>query len=175
MRRILASLSLVILVGGCGGDEPRLAPVLDSETINSEPVVTPPVAAPVETAEPSSGDMSNESGAGGANDDPLADLESSVLVPNVVLNFTRGSEDACVAALGLTADGKLSTPGFTYTDKTCRRLIDSIPVPNLPENDIETAYLRGFQEMLSIMFRPGELCASNGECFVKEDVLPVMP
>jgi hypothetical protein len=149
--------------------------VLEPETVTTETLITPPVTAPDETIEPSGAELANEPGAGDTDGDPLADLESSVLVPNVVLNFTRGSEDACVAALGLTADGKLSTPGFTYTDKTCRRLIDSIPVPDLPDNDIETAYLRGFQEMLSIMFRPGELCASNGECFVKEDVLPVLP
>lgn len=162
-----AALGCLLLLSSCGGSEPRLAPVVNSESFSdlaAQPDSTPEVRLAPET----------QPGVA-AKPDPLAELESSVLVPNVVLNFARGAEDACIAALALTSDGQLSTQGFTYTDKTCRRIIDSVPIPDLPENDIDTAYLRGFQEMLGIMFRPGTLCAANGECFVKEDVLPVLP
>jgi len=179
MKQSIVLISVLMLVSACGSDEPRLAPTLVIEQQQADQTQdqlvtdeTPmgEVASPEDETKTESGTPSNQAGT-----DPLAELESSVLVPNVNLNFARGAEDACVAALSLTGSGKLSTQGFTYNDKSCRRLIDSIPIPQLPENDIDTAYLRGFQEMLAIMFRPGQLCAPNGECFVKEDVLPVVP
>jgi hypothetical protein len=167
MHAAAAGLVCVFLLTGCGGDEPRLSPVIevDSSQTEVDSSQTEELA-----PEPALNPEPQEQ-----NADPMAELESSVLVPNVVLNFTRGSEDACIAALALTSEGELLTQGFTYNDTTCRRLVDSIPIPELPGDDIDTAYLRGFEEMLSIMFRPGQLCSPNGECFVKEDVLPVLP
>lgn len=168
-RNAILGTVIATLLVGCGGDEP-------TTLTNSAPSLP---ETPVEIAvEPELVETPESSDSEPLTDEPmdsLAGLESSVVVPNVNLNFARGAEDACVAALALTRDGVLRTSGFTYDDKSCRRLIDSIPMPELPKNDVDTAYLRGFQEMLSIMFRPGELCATNGECFVKEDVLPVLP
>lgn len=182
MQAAAAGLVCAFLLTGCGSDEPRLSPVIDVDSSQAEDL--PPVtesSQELQTEESSAdasgldGSKTSSSDSQDEGTDPMAELESSVLVPNVVLNFTRGSEDACIAALALTSEGQLLTQGFTYDDKTCRRLVDSIPIPQLPGNDIDTAYLRGFQEMLSIMFRPGQLCSPNGECFVKEDVLPVLP
>jgi hypothetical protein len=163
----------VISVSSCANTESRLAPVADlaqdSSTASAEVVIEEPVPADVVPAPEEPAPESTEP------TDSLADVESAVVVPKVEVNFILGAESACVGALALTPSGQLSTPGFTYDDKSCRLLIDSIPIPDLPKNDIETAYQRGFQEMLGIMFRPGQLCAPTGECFTKDQVLPVEP
>jgi len=174
-RACFALLMGLMVVAGCGSDEPRLSPVEELTQNSSEVVVDEPVADSLtpDAAAVTPGETSAQTLEPPA--DPLADVESSVVVPNVEINFLLGAESACVGALALTPSGQLSTPGFTYDDKTCRKLIDSIPIPDLPKNDIETAYLRGFQEMLGIMFRPGQLCAPTGECFTKDQVLPVQP
>lgn len=181
-----ASAITALALASCSSDEPRLSQLSEltqnnaqSPAADSEVEVAPP--APVETSNGADGAngpsdaVGGESGAGGAVEDSLAGVESSVVVPDVEINFLLGAENACVSALALTPAGKLTTPGFTYDDKSCRKLISSIPMPNLPKKDVDTAYLRGFQEMLSIMFRPGELCAPTGECFTKDQVLPLVP
>ena len=174
-RIFLALLLGSIAIASCGSKEPRLSQVAEltqdaNEVVIDEPAPDPMTSGP---AEVSLEDTSAEPDTPPA--DSLADVENSVVVPNVEINFLLGAESACVGALALTPSGQLTTPGFTYDDKSCRKLIDSIPIPDLPKNDIETAYLRGFQEMLGIMFRPGQLCAPTGECFTQDQVLPVQP